>query len=83
MWPEKIEELDGRMKAVNAVAEKYDRTLDYGLRVHMIVRETETEAREYADYIVSKLDDEYGRMIRERALDSTSLVSHIRLKIGN
>ena len=77
MWPEKIEELDGRMKAVNAVAEKYDRTLDYGLRVHMIVRETETEAREYADYIVSKLDDEYGRMIRERALDSTSLgVAH-------
>ncbi len=77
MWPEKIEELDGRMKAVNAVAEKYERTLDYGLRVHMIVRETETEAREYADYIVSKLDDEYGRMIRERALDSTSLgVAH-------
>ena len=76
MWPEKIEELDGRMKAVSAVAEKYERTLDYGLRVHMIVRETETEAREYADYIVSKLDDEYGH-IRERALDSTSLgVAH-------
>ena len=67
----------GRMKAVNKVAEKYDRTLDYGLRVHMIVRDTEKEAQEYAEYITSKLDDEYGRMIRERALDSTSLgVSH-------
>ena len=77
MWPEKIDELAGRMRAVNAVAEKYERTLDYGLRVHMIVRDTETEAREYADFIVSKLDDEYGQMIRERALDSTSLgVSH-------
>ena len=77
MWPEKVEELEGRMKAVNAVAEKYERTLDYGLRVHMIVRDTEAEAKEYADYIVSKLDDEYGQMIRERALDSTSLgVSH-------
>lgn len=77
MWPEKIEELKGRMQAVNAVAEKYNRTLDYGLRVHTIVRDTEVEAREYADYIVSKLDDEYGKMIRERALDSTSLgVSH-------
>ncbi|MBO0344128.1 LLM class flavin-dependent oxidoreductase [Roseibium sp. CAU 1637] len=77
MWPEKIEELEGRMKAVNAVAERYDRTLDYGLRVHMIVRDTEAEAREYADYIVSKLDDEYGQMIRARALDSGSLgVSH-------
>jgi alkanesulfonate monooxygenase len=43
----------------------------------MIVRDTEKEAQEYAEYITSKLDDEYGRMIRERALDSTSLgVSH-------
>ena len=77
MWPEKQEELAGRMRAVNAVAEIYDRTLDYGLRVHMIVRDTEKEAQEYAEYIVSKLDDEYGRKIRERALDATSLgVSH-------
>ncbi len=77
MWPEKKEELAERMKAVNAVAERYERTLDYGLRVHMIVRDTEAEAREYADYIVSKLEDEQGRAIRERALDSGSLgVSH-------
>ncbi len=77
MWPEKKEELEGRMKAVNEVAARYNRTLDYGLRVHMIVRDTEAEAREYAEYIVSKLDDEQGRAIRERALDSTSLgVSH-------
>ena len=77
MWPEKVEELEGRMKAVNEVAARYNRTLDYGLRVHMIVRDTEAEAREYAEYIVSKLDDELGRAIRERALDSSSLgVSH-------
>ncbi len=77
MWPEPKEAIEGRMKAVNEVAARYDRTLDYGLRVHMIVRDTEAEAQEYADYIVSKLDDEYGRLIRERALDSTSLgVSH-------
>lgn len=77
MWPEKQEELQGRMKAVNEVAQRYNRTLDYGLRVHMIVRDTEAEAREYAEYIVSKLDDEHGRAIRERALDATSLgVSH-------
>ncbi|WP_281995460.1 LLM class flavin-dependent oxidoreductase [Ruegeria faecimaris] len=77
MWPETEDQLAGRMQAVHAVAENYNRTLDYGLRVHMIVRDTETEAQEYADYIVSKLDDEYGRAIRERALDSTSLgVAH-------
>ena len=77
MWPEPKENLAGRMRDVHAVAERYGRTLDYGLRVHMIVRDTEAEAREYADYIVSKLDDEYGQLIRERALDSGSLgVSH-------
>lgn len=77
MWPEKQEELAGRMRAVNTVAKRYNRTLDYGLRVHMIVRDTEKEAQEYAEYITSKLDDEYGQMIRERALDSGSLgVSH-------
>ncbi|MDO6591169.1 alkanesulfonate monooxygenase [Loktanella sp. D2R18] len=77
MWPEKVEELAGRMKAVNAVAEKYERTLDYGLRVHVIVRDTEAEAREYADYIVSKLDDDQGDAIRNRAQDAKSLgVSH-------
>lgn len=77
MWPEPKEALAQRMKDVNQVAEKYDRTLDYGLRVHMIVRDTEAEAREYAEHLTSKLDDEYGQLIRERALDSTSLgVSH-------
>lgn len=77
MWPEPKENLAQRMKDVNAVAESYDRTLDYGLRVHMIVRDTEAEAREYAEYIVSKLDDEYGKLIRDRAHDSISLgVAH-------
>jgi alkanesulfonate monooxygenase len=73
MWPETREDLAGRMRAVHDVATTYDRTLDYGLRVHMIVRKTEAEAREYAEELVSKLDDEAGQQIRERALDSTSL----------
>lgn len=77
MWPEPKDMIAQRMTAVAERAETYGRVLDYGLRVHVIVRDTETEAREYADHIVSKLDDDYGRMIRERAHDSTSLgVSH-------
>ncbi|MEL6206275.1 MAG: LLM class flavin-dependent oxidoreductase, partial [Pseudomonadota bacterium] len=77
MWPETKDQLAHRMKSVNEVAEKYNRTLDYGLRVHMIVRDTEAEAKEYAEHLVSKLDDEYGRLIRDRAHDSGSLgVSH-------
>ena len=73
MWPETKEELAARMKTVHERAKHYNRTLDYGLRVHMIVRETQAEAREYARELVSQLDDETGRQIRDRALDSTSL----------
>ena len=73
MWPETREDLTARMKTVNERAEVHGRTLDYGLRVHMIVRDTEVEAREYAQELVSKLDDDAGREIRERALDSSSL----------
>ncbi len=77
MWPEPEAQLAERMRAVNARAEAHGRTLDYGLRVHVIVRDTEAEARDYADHLVSRLDDEYGQLIRERAHDSTSLgVAH-------
>ncbi|MEO1950363.1 LLM class flavin-dependent oxidoreductase, partial [Thioclava sp.] len=73
MWPETKEELEGRMKVVNEAAERHGRVLDYGLRVHVIVRDTEAEAKEYAQELVSKLDDEEGRKIRERAHDAGSL----------
>ncbi|MCG6902601.1 MAG: LLM class flavin-dependent oxidoreductase [Rhodobacter sp.] len=77
MWPEPKDNIAERMKAVHARAAEYRRTLDYGLRVHMIVRDTETEAKEYAEYLTARLDDEYGKLIRDRAHDSISLgVAH-------
>lgn len=77
MWPEPMDMLAKRMRDVHARAEAHGRTLDYGLRVHMIVRDTEAEARDYAEHLVSKLDDEYGKLIRDRAHDSISLgVAH-------
>jgi alkanesulfonate monooxygenase len=77
MWPEPKETIAQRMKDVHARAAEFDRTLDYGLRVHMIVRDTEAEAKDYAEHLVSKLNDEYGKLIRDRAHDSISLgVAH-------
>lgn len=77
MWPETREQLAERMRAVHARAQAHGRTLDYGLRVHVIVRDTEREARDYAEHLVSRLDDEYGKLIRSRAHDSISLgVAH-------
>ena len=70
MWPEKKETLAERMRTVHARAQHYGRVIDYGLRVHMIVRDTEAQAKEYAEELVSQLDDDIGRQIRERALDA-------------
>lgn len=77
MWPEPKDTLAQRMRDVHARAAAHGRTLDYGLRVHMIVRDTEAEARDYAEHLVSQLDDELGRAIKARAHDSISLgVAH-------
>ena len=73
MWPEPKAVLAQRMRDAHAQAQANGRVLDYGLRVHMIVRDTEAEAREYARELVSKLDDDKGREIRQRALDARSL----------
>jgi alkanesulfonate monooxygenase len=72
MWPEPKELLQQRMRDAHARAAAHGRLLDYGLRVHMIVRDTEREAREYARELVSQLQDEQGEAIRKRALDATS-----------
>ena len=49
------------------------RTLRFGYRAHVIVRETEDEARAYARRLLSKLDAETGAAIRQKSLDSTSV----------
>ncbi len=80
MWPEAQAQLADRMRAVHERAAHYGRVIDYGLRVHMIVRDTEQEAREYAEDLVSQLDDEQGRLIRERALDAKNFGVSIQAK---
>jgi alkanesulfonate monooxygenase len=73
LWPAPEAVLAEQMKAAHARAVAHGRLLDYGLRVHVIVRDTEAEAREYARELVSQLDDDIGRRLRERALDAVSL----------
>ena len=72
MWPETEENLRKLMENMSAKAASYGRKVDFGLRVHVVVRETEEEARAYADSIVSKLGVEQGKEMRERALDAKS-----------
>jgi alkanesulfonate monooxygenase len=72
MWPETEENLRRLMENMSQKAAKYKRKVDFGLRVHVVVRETEEEACEYAESIISKLDLDTGQELRERALDAQS-----------
>ena len=73
MWPETEKKLQELMNNMTNKALEYDRTVQFGLRVHVIVRETEQEARDYAKNLLSKLDLDLGKDIRSRAQDSASL----------
>ena len=73
MWPETEDNLKSLMETMSDKAAKFNRKIDFGLRVHVVVRDTEDEAHEYANSIISKLEIEKGTEIRERALDSRSL----------
>ena len=73
MWPETEFKLKNLMDVMTLKAASYKRTVKFGLRVHVIVRETEKEARDYADSLISKLDIKMGTDIRNRAQDATSL----------
>ena len=73
MWPETEDKLAMLMKNISERAKKYNRTVQFGLRVHVIVRETEEEAQSYADNLISKLDLSLGENIKNRSQDAKSL----------
>lgn len=72
MWPETEDRIRETMQGMSEKAASYGRTIDFGYRVHMIVRETEKEARDYAKKLVSRLEDDRAHEIKHRSLDSRS-----------
>ena len=73
MWPDTEKKLEVLISSMRSKAAQYNRTIKFGLRVHVIVRETENEAKAYANKLISKLDIKMGEDIKNRALDSKSL----------
>lgn len=72
MWPETEERIAETMQGMSDKAAQYGRKIDFGFRSHVIVRETEAEARAAADRLISKLDLTKGAEIKARSLDSQS-----------
>lgn len=72
MWPDTMPAVREIIADMTARAARRGRTLKFGYRAHVIVRETEDEARAYATRLLSKLDAAEGAAIRAKSLDATS-----------
>ncbi|MEY3034557.1 MAG: hypothetical protein RLZ86_1179 [Actinomycetota bacterium] len=72
MWPDTIDNVAALIDDMTRRATQYGRSLRFGYRAHVVVRDTESEARQAAQHIVAALDDADGAAIRARSLDSQS-----------
>ena len=73
MWPDTISGLSATIDDMTSRANLHGRALRFGYRVHVVVRETESEARAAAFELVSRLEPETGEAIRQRSLDASSV----------
>jgi alkanesulfonate monooxygenase len=72
MWPDTLPAVRETIADLRARAALEGRTMRFGYRVHVVVRETEEEARIAADRLLSRLDAGTGVNIRANSLDSGS-----------
>lgn len=72
MWPDTVDGVAGTISDLRSRAERHGRELRFGYRAHVIVRETEAEAKRAAERLVSALDPDTGERIRARSLDTLS-----------
>jgi alkanesulfonate monooxygenase len=73
MWPDTMPAVREIIADMRSRAAAFGRTLKFGYRVHVVVRDTEAEARAAADRLLSKLDAATGDAIRAKSLDATSV----------
>jgi alkanesulfonate monooxygenase len=73
MWPDTMPAVKAIVDDMTARAARHGRTLKFGYRVHVVVRETEAAARAAADRLLSHLDAATGDAIRAKSLDATSV----------
>jgi alkanesulfonate monooxygenase len=73
MWPDTLPGVAAVLDDMRARAARHGRKLRFGYRAHVIVRDTEAEARAAARRLISRLDPVTGEIIRQRSLDTTSV----------
>ena len=72
MWIETVASTAALVADLRERAARHGRTLRFGLRTHVIVRDTEDDARRAAAELVSELDPDIGRRLKESSHDHAS-----------
>lgn len=77
-WGEPPKQVAQKIRQVRLLAEKQGRTVRFGIRLHVIVRETEREAWDAANRLIRYVDDEVIRASK-RALSRSDSVGQQRM----
>ena len=81
IWGEPFEMVQARIRRMNELSLEFGRKVAYGLRTHVVVRETEAEAMAAANHMISKVDP----AVRENfvksysRLDSTGQTNQVKM----
>ena len=65
LWGERRDMIEDRLGKMRGLEAEYGRKLGYGLRTHVVVRETEEEAWAAAERLISRVDPEVRRAFVE------------------
>lgn len=77
-WAEQPTAVKQKLDAVRAAAAARGRTLRYGMRVHLIVRETDAEAWDAANRLIRHLSDDTIAAAQKRMREDTDSVGQLR-----
>ncbi len=82
MWGESQEMIGERLAKMKDLEAEYGRTLRYGLRTHVIVRETEAEAWAAAERMISRIDPEVRKAFLESYKHVDSVGQRRQIELG-
>jgi alkanesulfonate monooxygenase len=72
-WGEAPPQVAERIVKMRSLAAKYNRTLRFGIRLYVIVRETEQEAWDAADWLLKRMDEESVAAIQKMLTSGDSV----------
>jgi alkanesulfonate monooxygenase len=81
IWGEPMDMVKTRVARMNELSKEFGRKVSYGLRTHVIVRETEEEAIQAANRMISRVDPQVREnFVRSYAkLDSTGQTNQVKI----